>query len=110
MSVGCLRHVARRRVSVRHKAAAATGFIHAARAHCDALFRFESALRVVGWLAAAHADGVRLRYVFGDCKKLRHWLERFSGVVLIQPRYDNSYASTSEFVHGGDEFLVEELP
>ena len=57
---------ARARVGVRDEAAAAARLVHAVCSDRHALFGFKGALRVVGRLTAADADGVRLGDVFGD--------------------------------------------
>ena len=92
-----------------HKAAAATGFVHAGAADCDPLFGFKGALRIVGGLAAFHADGVGLRDVFRDGQKLGHWLPGLSRVVLIQTRHDYPHTEFREFVDDTDKLVVKKL-
>src|SRR2546423_15270231 len=84
-SIRSLCHITRRRVSVRDEASAASSLVHAASAYGHALFGFKGALRVVCRLAAANADGVRLRYVLGYCEQLRHRLVRIFSIILVQP-------------------------
>ena len=75
---------------MRDEMAAAARFVHPACADGDSFFGFKGALRIVGGLAAAHTDGVSLGDVFGDGEELRHRLERFSGIVLVET--GNNYA------------------
>src|SRR6266849_9252771 len=99
----------RRRVGVRHEALAAAGFVHALSPDRNALFRFKSALRIVGWLSALHANRVGLRNVLSDRQELRHRLPGLAGVILIETGNYHSDASFSEFVDDRDEFIVEKL-
>src|SRR5256714_5257789 len=77
-------YVTRRRVGVWNEAASAARLICVAGPDDDLALDLDDALRVVGGLAAADADGVRLRDVLGDGEELRHRLERFSGVVPVE--------------------------
>ena len=101
--------VFRRRVGMGDEAAAAAGFVSVGRADDDARVLLDDALRVVGGLAAANADGVRLGDVLGDGEQLRHRLEGLAGVVLIEAGDDDARAASGEFVGDLDEPLIEEL-
>ena len=60
---------------VRLKAAAAAGFIHSRGAHNDEVFIGDQALRVLGRIAALHADGKRFGDLVGHGKQLRHGMK-----------------------------------
>ena len=53
-------------------------------------------LRVVGRVAAHHADGARLGDVFGDRQQLRHRLERLAEVVLVEAGHDDAHAARGQ--------------
>src|ERR1043165_6497330 len=102
--------VARRRVGVRDEAAAAALLVGVARADDDAALDLDDALLVVGGLAAADADGVRLGDVLGDGEQWRHRLEGAARVVLVECGDDDSQPALGESVGDRDEVFVEELP
>src|SRR2546423_7870564 len=102
-------YVTRRRVGVWDEAAAAARLVRVGCADDDLALDLDDALRVVGGLAAADADGVRLCDVLGDGEELRHRLERFSGVVLVESGDDDAHAALRERVRHIDQFVVEEL-
>ncbi len=95
-------------VGVRNEAATAAGFIHANCADGHALFGFEDALGIVGWLTTLHADGVSLGNVFGDGEELRHRFPGFAGVVLIQSGDNYSDAQPAVDLH--HQHVVKNLP
>src|SRR5260370_35640944 len=99
----------RRRVGVRHKTTPAARFIHALAADRNAFFRFNSALDVMGWLSALHANRVGLGNVLSDREELRHRLPAFPGAVLIQTRDNYRDATLREFVKDRNELIVEKL-
>src|SRR5438270_8089436 len=103
-------YVACRRVGVRDKAAAAARLVAVRSADDDLALDLHDALRVVGGLAAADADGVRLGDVLGDGEELRHRLEGLARVVLVESGDDDTKATLRERVGDRDEFVVEELP
>src|SRR5687767_693121 len=105
-----LREVSRGGVGVGDKAAAAAGLVGVGGADDDAALDLGDALRVVGGLAAADADGVRLGDVLGDGEELRHRLEGAARVVLIEPGDDDAHSARGERVGDAHEFEVEELP
>ena len=53
-------------------------------------------LRVVGRVAAHHADRQRLGDVLGDRQQLRHRLERLAEVVLVEAGDDDALAAVGE--------------
>jgi hypothetical protein len=97
-------------VGVGNKAAAAPGFVHSTRSHGNALARFEYALGIVGGLAAADANGVGFRDVFGNGKELRHGLKRPAGVILVQSRDNNPDSAARKFICNRHQLVVKELP
>src|SRR6478672_6651303 len=66
----------------RIEAVPAARFVHAARAHEDAVAARDQALRVIGGIAADDADGQRLGDVLSDGEQLRHRLERPAEIIL----------------------------
>src|SRR5207302_11332295 len=88
----------RRSICMWHKATAAAGFVHAFAPDGDPLFGFKSALRIVGGLAALHADSMSLSDVLGNREQLRHWLTGLAGVILIEAGDDHTQAAAGELV------------
>ena len=70
----------------------AARLVGALGAEQHALAAGDEPLRVVGGIAADHADGERLGDVFGDRQQLRHRLERLAEVVLVEPGDDDALA------------------
>ena len=94
---------------MRDEALSAARLVLVARTDLDALFGFDSALRVVRRATALDADGVRLRNEFRDRQQLRHRFERPARVVLIKPGNDNAFPVRRKLVHCVDQTHIEEL-
>ena len=60
-------------------------------------------------IAAHHADRERLRDVLGDREQLRHGLERFTGVVLVEAGDDDALPPSREPLAHLDQVRPEEL-
>ena len=78
------------------EASAAARFVHIGSAHHDQVVRPAQALRVLGGIAAAHADGQRLGDGFGMGQQVRNGRERPSQVVGIQAGDDHLLAAIGE--------------
>ena len=94
---------------MRNEALAAAGFVFVARADFDTFFRFDGALRIVGGAAAFDADRVGFCDKFGNRKKLRHWLERLAGIILIEAGNDDALTRICKFVYRFDQPGIEKL-
>ena len=67
------------------------------------------AVRMLGRLAAAHADGVNLGDVLGPGQKSRHRTERIGQIVHVQTSHDNSYTLVGQSVADVNYAIVKEL-
>ena len=76
----------------RIEAAPAARLVHPVRAEQHAVAAGDEPLRVIGRVAAHHADGVGLGDVLGDRQQLRHRLERLAQIVLVEPGDDHAHA------------------
>ncbi len=77
-----------------------TGFVDVFRTNNDAIGMVRFALCPICWISAHDTDGQCLGDVFSDRQKLRHRLKWFASVVLIQSRYDYTFALIREqFTH-----------
>ena len=94
---------------MRDEAAAAARFVHAASANRHTPFGCKDPLRVIGGLAAADTDSMRLGNVFGDGQQLRHRLKGLARVVLIESGDNHAQTAPGEFVGHINEFPVKEL-
>ena len=64
---------------------------------------------MVGEVAAAHADGVHLRHVFGRSHQRRHRAERPARVIHVESRDDHPHAVVGQLSADIDDAFVEEL-
>ena len=104
------RPAVRRPASERIEAAPAARLVEARGADQHAVAAGDQPLRVVGRVAADHADGVGLGDVLGDRQQLRHRLERLAQVVLVEAGDDHPLAAVGQRVADRRQVLVEELP
>src|SRR5262249_45977893 len=94
---------------MRHEAFAATSFVFVARPHLDPCLGFDGTLRVISRTAAFYAYRMRFCNEFGNRKQLRHRLEGFSGIVLIEAGHYHTLAAVSKLVYGIDQLHIEKL-
>src|ERR1035441_7226237 len=78
------------------EASAAARFVHIGSAHHDEVVRPAQALRMLGGIAAAHADGERLGDGFGLRQQVRDGGERAAEVVGIEAGDDDLFAAVGE--------------
>src|SRR5688500_1723767 len=89
--------------------AAAPRLVGALRPQQHAILARHQPLRVIGGVAAHHADSQRLRDVLRDRQQLRHWLEWLAEVVLVEPGNDDAFALLRQRVADRGKFGIEEL-
>src|SRR4029453_12495129 len=96
-------------LEIRIEAHAATSFVGALRPQEDPVAARNEALRVVRWIAAHHTNRQRLGDVFRDGEQLRHRLERFAEVILVESGNNHALSAIGQFVDDGWQLLIEEL-
>ena len=87
----------------------AARLVGALRAQQHAVGAVHQPLRVIGGIAAHHADRARLGDVLGDRQQLRHRLERLAEIILVEAGDDHAHAARGQL--GGDvrQLRIEEL-
>ena len=96
-------------LQVRIEAGATARLVRALRAEQHAIAARHETLRVVGRIAAHHADRQRLGDVLRDREQLRHRLERLAEIVLVESGHDDAFAAVRQLVDDGRQVLIEEL-
>jgi hypothetical protein len=91
------------------EAAAATGFIGAARANYDKFVAFHQALRVNGGITATNADGQQFGDFFGDGEKSRHGFEGAAAIVGVETGDNDTLAEIGELGADVHDFFAKEL-
>jgi len=94
----------------RIEADAAARLVRALRAEQHAVTTRDQALRVVGGIAAHHADRERLGDVLGNRQQLRHRFERLAEIILVEAGDDDALTLIRKLVTDRGQILVEELP
>src|SRR5579884_2384207 len=94
---------------IRLKAAPATRFIRARRAHDDQFLAFHQPLRVHRRIAAAHADGKQFGDLLGDSEQSRHRLKRPPAVIRVQPGDNHALAQIGQLRANVNDFVAQEL-
>ncbi|TND08589.1 MAG: hypothetical protein FD123_2093 [Bacteroidetes bacterium] len=84
-------------------------FIFPFFAEQDEFFTFVYAVRELGQLAAADADGVYLGYVFRGGHERGQGTERLAHIIHIQPGHDHADAGTGKLVADFHESCIEKL-
>ena len=87
----------------------ASGFVDVFGSDENTIGMMRLALRPIRRIATDHTDRQRFGYVLGDGEKLRHRLEWFAPVVLVEACNDNSFPLISEEVTDFHEISFEKL-
>src|SRR6266545_1238878 len=95
---------------MRVEAAPAPRLVGAFRTNQYAIADGDEPLRMVGRVAAHHADRQRLGDVFGDRQQLRHRLEGLPEIILVEAGDDDALALVGDRIDHHGQLGVEELP
>src|SRR5687767_13659504 len=94
---------------MRDEAAAAAGLVFVGSSDLDTRLGLHGSLGIISGGAAFDADGVGFCNKFGDGEELRHGVEGFARIILVQACNDHPLAAFSKLVYGVDYRNVEEL-
>src|SRR5262245_55430938 len=94
---------------MRNKTLAAAGLVLVARTYFHKRIGLHRSLGVVSRLTALDADRMDLCYELSHRKQVRHWTERFSGIVLVEAGHDHPYTAVSKLIRNGCDLRVKEL-